>query len=204
MRIERRTRLDDGVDREQAASRSRAARTSANSRGDGLSPAYMAPPLTRRRLLSVASATALAGLAGCIGNPTDDSWAPAEPLALGTVRQYSAPGCSCCGEYASYLGENVRGDVSETVPDDVEATKREHGVPVALHSCHTVVLEDYVVEGHVPLAAVERLLEERPSIDGIALPGMPRGSPGMPGDVDGELTVYAFRDGQTDGAFAAF
>jgi hypothetical protein len=164
----------------------------------------MAPPVTRRRLLATAGTTAVAGLAGCFEGSTDAPGTPDQPLALGTVRQYSAPGCSCCGEYASYLRENVDGDVSETVPDDIGSIKREHDVPDDLRSCHTVVLEDYVVEGHVPLAAVARLREERPAIDGIALPGMPRGSPGMPGTVDGELTVYAFSDGQVGEVFATF
>lgn len=164
----------------------------------------MTPTWTRRRLLAAAGATAVAGLAGCVGDSPDDGWDLAEPLPVGAVRQYSAPGCSCCGEYAAYLRENVDGDVSETVPDDIEAIKREQGVPRDLRSCHTVVLADYVVEGHVPLAAVEGLLEERPAIDGIALPGMPRGSPGMPGEVDGELTVYAFDGGRPERVFATF
>ena len=90
------------------------------------------------------------------------------------------PDCGCCAEYAKLLereGYAVR--VVET--RDLAAAKRRLGVPVHLEGCHTTELGGYVVEGHVPLAAVRRLLAERPAIRGIVLPGMPDGSPGMSG-----------------------
>ena len=71
------------------------------------------------------------------------------------------------------------------------AVKRRLGVPAGLEACHTVVLEGYFVEGHVPREAITRLLEDRPRILGLALPGMPSGSPGMDGPKEGPLVVYA-------------
>jgi hypothetical protein len=65
-----------------------------------------------------------------------------------------------------------------------------------LQSCHTVVIGDYYIEGHVPIEAILRLLEEKPAVDGIALPGMPQGSPGMDGEKEGPFTIYAIAGGQ--------
>jgi hypothetical protein len=63
--------------------------------------------------------------------------------------------------------------------DDLAAVKRKHGVPPALDACHTALVEGYVVEGHVPADLIDRLLRERPPVVGLAVPGMPAGSPGM-------------------------
>lgn len=81
--------------------------------------------------------------------------------------------------------------------DDMAAVKRERGLPQASWSCHTAVIDGYVVEGHVPIEAIEALLADRPAIDGIALPGMPAGSPGMSGQREGPLEVLAISDGVT-------
>jgi hypothetical protein len=62
---------------------------------------------------------------------------------------------------------------------DVDAVKRKHGVPAALHSCHTALVDGYVIEGHVPADVIDQLLRERPKAIGLAVPGMPPGSPGM-------------------------
>ena len=90
--------------------------------------------------------------------------------------------------------------------DDLAPIKRKLGVPTALQSCHTAVVEGYVIEGHVPADVIDRLLRERPAVVGLAVPGMPIGSPGMesPGqkperyevmafDRQGRATVYASR-----------
>jgi hypothetical protein len=90
--------------------------------------------------------------------------------------------------------------------DDLRPIKRKLGVPEALQSCHTAVVEGYVIEGHVPADVIDRLLRERPAVAGLAVPGMPVGSPGMeaPGqpaeryevmafDRQGRATVYASR-----------
>ena len=90
--------------------------------------------------------------------------------------------------------------------NDLTKVKRDHQVPPQLQSCHTAVVDGYVIEGHVPVAEVERLLEERPAIAGLAVPGMPVGSPGM--EVDGaddqHYDVIAFdEEGQTQ-VFASY
>ncbi len=83
---------------------------------------------------------------------------------------------------------------------DVTAVKRQHGVPPSLDACHTAVVEGYVVEGHVPADLIDRVLRERPKIAGLAVPGMPPGSPGMEtaGGAAERFQVYAFtKDGRT-------
>lgn len=89
---------------------------------------------------------------------------------------------------------------------DLTAVKQTHGIPLELQSCHTAIVDGYIVEGHVPVAEIERLLAERPDIAGLAVPGMPIGSPGM--EVEGmdnqPYDVIAFsEDGQTS-IFASY
>ena len=84
--------------------------------------------------------------------------------------------------------------------DDLSPIKRKHGVPRELEACHTALVEGYVVEGHVPADLIDRLLRERPAIAGIAVPGMPAGSPGMaaPGQVAERYRIMTFdRTGRT-------
>lgn len=89
-----------------------------------------------------------------------------------------------------YLQEN--GVAVETVmTEDTSAIKEEYGIPEELWSCHTTIVDGYYIEGHVPIDVVLKLLDERPPIDGIALPGMPSGSPGMDGEKDAPWVIYA-------------
>lgn len=93
---------------------------------------------------------------------------------------YRDPGCGCCMAWAAHAREGLSHEV--TVREDVPmaSVKRQLGVPAALASCHTTVVEGYVIEGHVPAREVTRLLAERPGdIKGLAVAGMPLGSPGM-------------------------
>ena len=122
--------------------------------------------ITRRLLLA---AGAFAGLG--LFRP---AWA--ETLPLVTVSK--DPSCGCCSGWVDHLraaGFPVK--VIET--QTIEATKRRLGVPDDLASCHTAEVAGYVVEGHVPAAAIMRLLSEKPQGKGLAVPGMPAGSPGM-------------------------
>jgi hypothetical protein len=83
---------------------------------------------------------------------------------------------------------------------DLVAIKVEHGVPPGLQTCHTAVVDGYLVEGHVPIESIQRMLDERPEIAGLAVPGMPTGSPGMevPGQAAASYDIIAFdRDGNT-------
>ena len=105
-----------------------------------------------------------------------------------------SPTCTCCTEYVAYLRR--QGWTVEVVEEaDIGAFQAERGVPEAARGCHSTLVAGYVVEGHVPLAALERLLAERPAIDGIGLPGMPLGSPGMGGTASGPFAVVAFDEG---------
>jgi len=107
---------------------------------------------------------------------------------------YRDPACGCCASYADYLRKNgFKVDVVETA--NMAAVKAKYGVPPQLSSCHTTIIDGYVVEGHVPVLAVKRLLAEKPSIKGIALPGMPMGSPGMSGEKEAPFVIYEIMDG---------
>ena len=108
------------------------------------------------------------------------------PLLIGTVRASGFPpiavwkdaNCGCCEGWVQHMrqaGFNVM--VRDT--DNMEVVKRARGVPDSLWSCHTAVIEGYVIEGHVPSTDVVRLLEERPMAKGLAVPGMPASAPGM-------------------------
>lgn len=158
----------------------------------------MSSQWTRRRTLRLGATLGMVSVTGCLGGSSTDTWDIDEPLPVANAHQFNAPGCSCCEQYASYLRGNLTGDLSETVPADIDAIKREHGIPGEFQSCHTLVLGDYVVEGHVPAGVIATLLEETPAIDGIALPGMPRGSPEMAGEKGGTWTIYVI-DGDRSG-----
>jgi hypothetical protein len=111
-----------------------------------------------------------------------------------TIEVHRSAYCDCCGVYERYLtGEGFT--VESNVREDVDALKDSLGIPYELGSCHTALVGGYFVEGHVPVEAIRKLLDERPAIDGIALPGMPAGSPGMPGQKDGDWVIYAVADG---------
>lgn len=102
--------------------------------------------------------------------------AAAQDLPEMTV--YKSPACGCCTEWSEHLRE-AGFQVTEEPVEDIMAVKERHGVPRELGSCHTALVGDYVVEGHVPAADIVRLLKERPDVRGLAVPGMPVGSPGM-------------------------
>jgi len=107
---------------------------------------------------------------------------------------YKSPTCGCCVSYIAYLKDNGFKVRTEEV-SDMNSIKTQNGVPLKLQSCHTAIFGDYVVEGHVPLEVVNKLLSEKPDIDGIALPGMPAGSPGMPGVKSEDFVIYSIKDG---------
>jgi hypothetical protein len=117
------------------------------------------------------------------------------PAGGSDVVMYSSPSCGCCGEYADYLrAEGYTVDLQRV--DDLDAVRAGAGVPEEAAGCHTAMFDDYVVEGHVPLEAIDQLLRERPEVAGIALPGMPAGSPGMGGTKDGPFEILSFDAGE--------
>ncbi|MBN8906068.1 MAG: DUF411 domain-containing protein [Rhodospirillales bacterium] len=111
------------------------------------------------------------------------------------VTLYKNPSCTCCEGYAQYLDQNgFKVDVKPT--NDLAEISRKAGIPAELEGCHTSFIGNYVVDGHVPVKTIRKLLAEKPAIAGITLPGMPPGTPGMPGEKPGPLTIYAVsRDG---------
>lgn len=94
------------------------------------------------------------------------------------IEVYKNPQCGCCGAWVSHL--RARGfTVNVREVADTATIRERYRVPAALGSCHTATVDGYVVEGHVPAADIRRLLNEKPAIAGLAVPGMPAGSPGM-------------------------
>lgn len=105
------------------------------------------------------------------------------------VNMYKNPQCGCCDEYAKYLRQHGF-RVTVTPTHNMSLISRQNGVPEKLAGCHTMLIAGYVVEGHVPVGAINKLLKERPNIKGISLPGMPEGSPGMSGRKTEPFTIY--------------
>jgi hypothetical protein len=123
----------------------------------------------------------------------------------GIVDVYKTPTCGCCSKWV----EHLRANGFSVRTTDVESTgpvQARHGVPPEVRSCHTAIVNGYVVEGHVPATEVKRLLKERPRVAGIAVAGMPAGSPGMemPGvDAQPYYVVSFDRGGKVD-VFATY
>ncbi len=126
-----------------------------------------------------------------------ESTAEREVQSSAVVTLYSSPTCGCCHEYEKYLEENGF-EVESISMEDLTEIKDNLSIPADMQSCHTVMIEGYFVEGHVPVEAIRKLLEEQPSIDGIALPGMPAGSPGMGGEKAEPFVIYSITDGEVE------
>ncbi|MFQ5772880.1 MAG: DUF411 domain-containing protein [Kiloniellaceae bacterium] len=140
---------------------------------------------TRRRALAVLGSGIVIGWAGLSRQAL--SAAQARPV----VTVYKSPSCGCCGLWTGHLAENgFRTKVVDR--DNLHVIKRMARVPENLEACHTAMVDRYVVEGHVPASAIRRLLSERPKVIGIAVPGMPEGSPGMPSPTPVRFDVIAF------------
>jgi hypothetical protein len=109
-----------------------------------------------------------------------------------TITVYKTATCGCCGKWVEHMGKAGFAPIVKDLPE-VGSTKAKLGVPSDLQSCHTSVVDGYVVEGHVPADVVKQLLKERPKVAGIAVPGMPVGSPGMEqGDRKDPYDIVAF------------
>ncbi len=140
--------------------------------------------VTRRTVLVAAGATTIGGLAlyGC------------GPSGGTPIQVYKDAGCGCCKVWVRKLQVAGYATTAED-RDDLQGLKKQLGVPHDLASCHTATVDRYVIEGHVPPADIKRLLAEKPSGLGLAVPGMPIGSPGM--EVEGEApeayTVWLFQ-----------
>ncbi|WP_187430455.1 hypothetical protein ROLI_006170 [Roseobacter fucihabitans] len=115
-----------------------------------------------------------------------------------TMHVTKSPTCGCCGAWVALAREEGY-DIEVTDTDDVTDVKLDADVPGEMWACHTAMIDGYVVEGHVPFAALAQLLEERPDITGIAASGMPFGSPGMGNDPTARYDVMAFGGDAGDG-----
>ena len=111
------------------------------------------------------------------------------------ITVYKSPSCGCCEGYATELRKN--GFQVEVISiEDMNTIKEQYNIPRNMESCHTALVGDYFVEGHVPMETVQKMLEEQPSIDGISLPRMPSGSPGMPGIKNEVWKIYSLTNGE--------
>ena len=119
----------------------------------------------------------------------------AKPITAGKpvdIVVYRSPTCDCCGKWLEHLKKN-NFKVSDIVTNDVQAIKKKYGVSDAMASCHTAIVDGYVIEGHVPANDIMTLLKTKPKIAGIAVPGMPSGTPGMEmGDRKDAYNVMSF------------
>lgn len=122
-------------------------------------------------------------------------------LDLPTILVYKTATCGCCNGWVEHL-EAAGFTVDARNVRDLMSVKRDAGVPVDHSSCHTGLVDGYVVEGHVPADIVKQLLAERPEVTGIAVPGMPIGSPGMEGPNPEPYEVLAFQRGGTSSVYA--
>lgn len=130
--------------------------------------------------------------------PSADEPIPYEPTVNAegiSLTMYHSPTCGCCKRWASYLEAHGAEVISEETMN-VYGIKEEYGVPGELSSCHTAIVDGYVVEGHVPVEDILNLLEERPDVTGISVPGMPENSPGMDMPSDQSYQSVLF-DGET-------
>ncbi|MGC1310176.1 MAG: DUF411 domain-containing protein, partial [Phormidesmis sp.] len=107
---------------------------------------------------------------------------------------FRSPTCGCCHDWVNYMSA-AGFSINDNITAEMDSVKQTYGVSEELSSCHTAVIDGYVIEGHVPAADVRRLLIEKPSVVGITAPGMPVGSPGMEmemGDRVDDYIVYTF------------
>jgi hypothetical protein len=111
---------------------------------------------------------------------------------------YKSPACGCCEVYATYMKrEGYEVEIEDV--QDLSSVKQRLGIPYELESCHTTEVGGYVVEGHIPEEAIQKLLSEEPDIKGIGMAGMPSGSPGMPGPKIDDFVIYEINHDGTKG-----
>jgi len=112
------------------------------------------------------------------------------------VEVFKTASCGCCYGYVLFL-EEEKFKVKQTDMRSLHLIKKKYNIPLEMQSCHTTILGKYFIEGHVPIEAINKLLKEQPDIDGIALPGMPTGTPGMPGEKEEPYVIYQLVDGKS-------
>lgn len=119
------------------------------------------------------------------------------------ITVYKTPTCGCCKAWVSYLEDNGFRVIAHDL-NDLSQVKRQYGVDPRVNSCHTALIDGYVVEGHVPVNDIRRLLNERPEITGISAPGMPQLSPGMYSIEPKDYDVVSFDEQGNIGLFSRY
>ena len=147
-------------------------------------------PISRRLFLGTMTAVALT------------PWRAVKAAGKPRIQVFKTPACGCCNMWVEHLESSGFQVQAEDLPD-LSQIKRMAALPDHLISCHTGMVEGYVVEGHIPAKAIEKLLAERPKIRGLAVPGMPAGSPGMPSPDPERYDVIAFGEAE-DRVFMSF
>jgi len=148
------------------------------------------------------SVVGVAGSAAIIGGAAGVFSSSAAPVPdRGQVTLYKNPQCDCCEGYASYLQHNGF-QVKVMATNDLTVMGQKYGIPDNQQPCHISLIGGYVVGGHIPIEVIDKLLSEKPQITGITLPGMPEGTPGMPGKKPGTLQIYEIAKGQQPKVFA--
>lgn len=128
-------------------------------------------------------------ISGCGNNATSNAIKSLDKK----ITLYKSQSCGCCTGYANFL--KSKGFQVEIIDiQDISVVKDKYNIPMNMRSCHTSVIDNYFVEGHMPIEAINKLLEEKPDIEGIALSGMPSGSPGMPGKKIEEWKIYSIKN----------
>lgn len=132
--------------------------------------------------------------AACVGPGAEPASRSSDGAPTTIAEVHRSATCECCGRYEVYL-EQSGFAVRSVLIEDLPAFKQGLAIPEQLWSCHTTVVGGYFVEGHVPVEVIRELLSTRPDIEGISLPRMPAGAPGMGGEKEGPWTIYAVVDG---------
>lgn len=145
--------------------------------------------------VGIGAALAVAGIGALLSNSPAQAGGATGAVAGAdaVVTVYRSPTCGCCKAWEDHLRE--AGFTVESIETPaMDIVKVENGVPRPLQSCHTAMVDGYVVEGHVPAEDIARMLRDRPDVRGLAVPGMPAGSPGMevPGRAAQPYEVFAF------------
>lgn len=162
---------------------------------------------SRSRSFAIGLALTSLILIGCastqnVGPVASENIAEARAVLASDITVFRSPTCGCCGEWIEHI-ESAGFQVTDEITEDMTAVKQQYGVPENMASCHTAIVGSYIIEGHVPAEDVQRLLTEKPNVAGIAVPGMPVGSPGMEsGSQIDPYTVFSFTKSGETAAFA--
>jgi len=165
--------------------------------------------MTRPSRIFVAAVALVFTVAGASAARDGDGLArlaASDATARTVIQVYKSPTCGCCTAWVEHIkGAGFETQVFDITDEAMQARKAKLGVGPRLASCHTAIVNGYVVEGHVPAADIQRMLREKPAIAGIAAPGMPTGSPGMevPGGRKDKYDVLAFTKTGSTRVFAS-